>query len=146
MCQWVGKYINQEQRFMIWTWLRLGTLSFGEAIYFFPYKNWTLNVWGRRSDLRSSAVLWGFSGWAESSSTSESCRPLLLGSSCVVLEDWEIKSAASASQLLSDRFLSLQLKKSEWWRKSMTVFLFLYLHFGLFRLHKKDQTDQNIVS
>lgn len=52
-----------------------------------------------------------FSQKAESCFTPESCRLLLLRSSSVRLEDWELRAKDRASQLLSERLQPLSLRR-----------------------------------
>ena len=55
------------------------------------------------TDLRVSSVQCGLPSPAESSFTPESCRKLVLRSSSLRLEEWELRTEARASQHLSVR-------------------------------------------
>ena len=64
-------------------------------------------------DLRVSSSQCGLFSPDDSSFTPESCRSLLLRSSSLKLENWELRTEDRASQLLFDRLQSLSLKKTK---------------------------------
>ena len=64
-------------------------------------------------DLRVSSVQCGLFSSEHSSFTPESCRLLLLRSSSLRLEDWELRTEDRAAQLLSERLQPLSLKKNQ---------------------------------
>ena len=64
------------------------------------------------SDLRISSLHCGFSSPTDRCFTPESCRLLLVSSSSLRLEDWELRTDARLSQLFSDRLQPLSLKKN----------------------------------
>lgn len=66
------------------------------------------------SNLRVSSLHWGLFSPRDSSSTPESCRSLLFRSSSIILNDWQLRTEARASQLSFDRLQPPSLKKQEW--------------------------------
>ena len=63
-------------------------------------------------DLRVSSVQCGLSSPADSSFTPEPCRLLLLMSSSLRLEDWELRTEDRAAQLLSERLQPVSLRRT----------------------------------
>ncbi len=62
-------------------------------------------------DLSVSSVQFGLSSPADNSFTPESCRLLLLKSSSLSLEDWELRTDDRALQLFSERLQPFSLQK-----------------------------------
>ena len=65
-------------------------------------------------DLRVSSLHPGLFSPSDSFFTPESFRSLVLRSTCVRLEDWDLRTEDRASQLLSDRLQPLSLEKTDY--------------------------------
>lgn len=84
-------------------------------------------------DLRVSTAQSGLSSPADRSFSPESCRSLLLRSSCLRLENWELRNKDSTSQVLSDRLHTFSLKNYEQEHNSTG--------FKVYSMYNKKTTD-----
>ena len=90
-------------------------------IYFYMYTYNSVCHWHHctadekklMSDLRISSLQCGLCSPTDSDFTPESCRSLLLRSSSLREDDWELRTEDRDSQLLSDRLQPLSLKKKK---------------------------------
>lgn len=85
----------------------------------------------------------------ESVITPESCTSLLLRSSSLSLQDWELRAEARSSQLLHDRLQPLSLKRNQNWnwtqlasRQTFTpTWTHWYMHISY--VHKRDWSREH---